>query len=94
MDNLHASFYQRHPEFVDRLPDRYQADVRAAADGANWYDGNALMIYRAAQIIGEDKMDKVWAQLFLEGGTEVPPYISVNDFLTACGLGKGAVGRE
>lgn len=94
MDNLHASFYQRHPESVDRLPERYQADIRAAADGANWYDGNALMIYRAAQIIGEDKMDEVWAQLFLEGGTEVPPYISVNDFLTACGLGKGAIGRE
>ncbi|WP_312939540.1 hypothetical protein [Oscillibacter sp.] len=94
MNNLHASFYQRNPAYVDRLPERYQADIRATADGANWYDGNALMICRAAQIIGEDELDAVWARLFLEGGTEVPSYISVNDFLAACGLEKGAVGRE
>ncbi len=94
MDNLNASFYQRYPEYVDLLPERLQSSIRANADGANWYDGNALMIYRAAQLIGEEKLDGVWAQLFTEGGTELPPYISLNDFLTACGLEKGDVGRE
>lgn len=94
MDNLNASFYQRHPEYVELLPERLQSSILANADGANWYDGNALMIYRAAQLIGEENMDKVWAQLFTQGGTELPPYISLNDFLTACGLEKGDVGRE
>lgn len=94
MDNLAASYYQRHPEYLDRLPEKYQNDVHSAESGANWYDGNALMIYRAAQLIGEDKMDAVWAELFQNGGSEMPPYISLNDFLNACGLEKGEVGRE
>ncbi|MEM1485616.1 M1 family aminopeptidase [Oscillospiraceae bacterium PP1C4] len=94
MENLAASFYRRHPEYIDRLPERYQNDILSNESGANWYDGNALMIYRAAQMIGEERMDEVWAQLFSQGGTEMPPFISLNDFLTACGLEKGAVGRE
>lgn len=94
MNNLHASFYQRYPEFIKQLPERYQAEIQAASDGANWYDGNALMIYRAAQIIGEDKMDDVWARLYEEGGTEFPPYISLGDFLDACGLKEGELRRD
>lgn len=94
MENQAASFYRRHPDYVDRLPERYRNDILAVESGANQYDGNALMIHRAAQIIGEEKMDEVWAQLFSQGGTEMPPYISLTDFLTACGLEKGDVGRE
>lgn len=94
MENLNASFYQRYPAYVELLPEHLQFSIRASADGANLYDGNALMIYQAAQLIGEEKLDEIWAQLFAQGGTEMPPYISLNDFLTACGLEKGDVGRE
>lgn len=94
MKSLADSFYHRHPEYADRLPERYRSNLLSISDGANWYDGNALMIYRAAQIIGQDKVDEIWARLYTEGGSEMPPYITLGDFLTACGLEKGEVGRE
>ena len=94
MADLAASYYQRHPEYVDKLPEKYQNGVRAAASSSNWYDGNALLIYRAAERIGNEQMDEVWAGLFQNGGAEMPPYISLGDFLHACGLEKGEVGRE
>ncbi|MBU5626763.1 hypothetical protein KQI82_07525 [Oscillibacter sp. MSJ-2] len=93
MSQLSASFYQRHPDYLNRLPERYQNDVSASAAGANWYDGNALMIYRAAERIGEEPLDDIWAKLYREGGTEMPPYITLGDFLGECGLEKGDVQR-
>ena len=49
MKDQHASFYQRHPEYLDRLPKRYSNEILASRSSSNWYDGNALMIYRAAE---------------------------------------------
>ena len=93
MAQLSDSFYQRHPEYLNRLPERYRNDVSANAAGANWYDGNALMIYRAAEQVGETALDAIWATLYQEGGTEMPPYITLGDFLDACGLKEGDVQR-
>lgn len=93
MRDQQASFYQRHPEYLDRLPLRYANTVMEMLNAANWYDGNALLIYRAAQKLGFGRVDEIWAALYAEGGSEMPPYISMNDFLSACGLTKGDVGR-
>ena len=96
MSDLAASFYQRHPEYLEVLPERYQSSIRSTAAGANWYDGNALLIYRAAERIGLTQMDAVWAGLYQRssGDQAELPYITMHDFLTACGLTEGDVGRE
>lgn len=88
-----SSFYLRHPEYLDRLPERYANDIRSSLNAANWYDGNALLIYRAAQKLGEDKVDDIWSSLYMNGGSEMPPHITLGDFLNACGLSKGEVSR-
>ncbi len=87
------SFYRRNPEYISLLPERYANDITASDRSVNWYDGNALMIYRAAEILGEEAVDNIWAELYAEGGTESPPYISKNDFLKACGLSEEDIGR-
>lgn len=80
------SFYVRHPEYLDRLPERYRGEISASIQSVNLYDGTALMIDRAAQLLGEAQLDAIWSALYREGGTEMPPYITLGDFLNACGL--------
>lgn len=89
-----ASFYDRHPEYLDRLPERYAGEIRAARSAAGWYDGNALMIYRAAQKLGEDRLDGIWSRLYTDCMTGDSQSITLGDFLEACGLEKGEIGRE
>lgn len=92
MAKLERSFYRRNPAYLDLLPEVYRNALLSEESGARWYDGNALLIHKIAQKIGEDKLDAVWAQLYTQGGTQMPPYISLTDFLDACGLTKGDVG--
>lgn len=87
------NFYLRHPEYVQLLPEAYANDVAAANQSVNWYSGNALMIYRAAELLGEERVDEIWSTLYQQGGAELPPYISKGDFLDACGLEEGVIGR-
>ena len=89
------NFYVRHPEYLERLPEEYAADLDAALSSVNLYDGTAQMIKNAEELVdGQEQMDAILSQLYQKGGTEIPPYISLNDFLNACGLTKEAVGRE
>ena len=87
------SFYMRHPEYLAILPEAYAAEVKAAADSVNWYDGTALMSYRAEQKIGRERLDAALARLYTQGGGELPPYITLGDFLNACDLEEGEIGR-
>lgn len=93
VDDNGKNFYLRHPEYLEKLPERFANDIQAACRSANWYSGNALMIYRAAERLGREQVDAVWSRLYLEGGTELPPYITKRDFLDACGLKEGEIGR-
>ena len=88
VDNANNSFYVRHPEYMDILPEEFAADIASTIKGVNLYDGTALMIKQIADKIGEDKLDDALSALYRDGGTESPPYISFNDFLNACGVSK------
>ncbi len=88
VDDANNSFYVRHPEYMDILPDEYAASIASAIKGVNHYDGTALMIKQIADKIGEDKLDAALSELYQNGGTEFPPYISFTDFLNACGVSK------
>lgn len=94
MADQQASFYRRHPEYLDRLPERYANEIRASHSGANGYDGNALLIYRAAQKLGADYVDEVWSKLYIGCASGEISEITMEDFLQACGLKKGEIGRE
>ena len=88
VDDANNSFYVRHPEYMEILPEEFAADIASTIHGVNLYDGTALMIKRIADKIGEDKLDAALSKLYQNGGTEAPPYISFNDFLNACGVSK------
>lgn len=94
MKDLNASFYQRNPEYLDRFPKRYINEVLSLRSGASWYDGNALMIYRAAQKIGFPKMDAILSELYIKGASGDGREITLSDFVNACGLEKGEIERE
>ena len=88
------NFYVRHPEYLDILPEAYAVELAQEARGVMAYQGYALMFHRAAGLLGgEDKLDEVLASLYASGGgTELPGYITLNDFLAASGLTKEALG--
>lgn len=88
------NFYVRHPEYLDILPEELVSNLKVETQGVNEYSGYALMFYRAAELLGgEDKLDAVLAALYQSGGgTEIPGYITLHDFLSASGLTKEALG--
>lgn len=83
------NFYNRHPEYLDILPEKYAARLHSGNTGTNMYSSIPLTIYKAAELVGgQERMDEILAELYQNGGTEMPPYITYNDFLDACGLRK------
>jgi len=95
INNTKNNFYVRNPEYREKLPEKYLVNLDTTLRSVNTYCGYAMMFNRAAELLGgEDKLDEVLKKLFLEGGTEFPPYISLNDFLTVSGLTKEELGIE
>ena len=43
---------------------------------------------------GEAQMDEILKGLFQQGGTEMPPYLTWQDFLDACGLTEEQLNLE
>lgn len=95
LSNSEKNFYVRHPEYLDRLPEEFAANIEASIQSVNQYDGTALMIKRAEALTGgQEALDAILSRLYQEGGTEMgPQYVTLNDFLNACDLTKEAVGR-
>lgn len=94
MEDNKKNFYLRHPEYLDQLPDSYANEIRAVCRSVNWYSGNALMMYRASGLVGEDAVDQVWSDLYLKSKNQEIPYITQDDFINACGLDREVIGRE
>lgn len=93
--NNERNFYVRHPEYLNRLPEAFAADIDSAIQSVNQYSGTALMIKRAETLVGgQEAMDAIFSRLYRKGGTELgPQYVTLTDFLNACNLTKEAVGR-
>ena len=92
IENQNRSFYNRHPEYLDVLPEKYSVNLRSGNWGTDMYSTMPYKIYKAAQLIGgEEKMDAVLAELYQNGGTQMPPIITYTDFLNACGLSEEAL---
>lgn len=88
------NFYLRHPEYRNRLPASYANEILAACQAVNWYSGNALMMYRASELLGEEEVDRIWSELYAKCQMGELPFITKKDFLDACGLDEEVIGRE
>ncbi|MEC0168823.1 hypothetical protein [Paenibacillus graminis] len=84
--DLSRNFYSRNPEYQNILPEKYISEMQDQFASINTTAVMALKIYKAAQRIGEEKMDTILADLYRNGGTEFPPFITWQDFLSACGV--------
>lgn len=88
VDSQNRSFYNRHPEYLELLPELYQSQVQASNRSINWYQRMPLMILKAEELVGgEDEMDKILHQMYM--AREDYNYdndFRYADFLRYCGL--------
>ena len=88
MDIQERGFYYRNPEYLDRLPEQYRADLSTMNRGTNLYSRMPLMILKGEQLVGgEEKMDEILRSVqsrFANNGFDKP--FTYQDFLDACGL--------
>ncbi len=95
LKNEKENFYSRHPEYLNILPKKYVNTLQSQFASTNTYSGMASKIYRAAKLVGgEEKMDAILAELYKNGGTEMPSMVTWHDFLKACGVTEGELNHE
>jgi len=88
VDIQERGFYYRHPEYLDKLPEQYRAQLNTRNRVTNLYSRMPLMILKAEQLVGgEEKMDVILRSVqkeFANNGFNRP--FTYKDFLDACGL--------
>lgn len=84
------NFYNRHPEYLDRLPEKYRIQLANENSSINMYMRMPLMILRAEELLGgEENMDKVLQKMFADRDNyREYPYFTYEDFLYYCALTK------
>ena len=90
VDDYDNDFYRRHPEYLELLPQQYQAEVLNATTAVRQYCLMPLKLLRAAQLVGgEDKLDAILSGLFQNRENwENGSMLTYEDFLRACNLTK------
>lgn len=92
VDDYYKNFYVRHPEFLDALPEAYQANIANSLSGMRRYAEMPLKILKAEQLVGgEEQMDRILSRLFQRELDYSFPYLTYADFLNACGLTEEAL---
>lgn len=89
VDEQNREFYYRHPEYLEKLPEKYRANLNDRNEAINWYSRMPLMIKRAEELVGgEEKMDEILQGMYKESFVRDPynnPF-TFQDFLDACNL--------
>ena len=83
------NFYFRHPEYLDRLPENYRANIVESEETINKYCRMPLMLLKAEEKLGGEKaMDDVLKKLYEKGGAygNVETPTTFQDFLDVSGL--------
>lgn len=96
VDIQNRNFYNRHPEYLELLPESYQARLNASNSSTNWYMRMPLMILKAEELVGgEEKMDEILHRMYSdrEKFTADHPF-GFQDFLDYCGLTEEDLGLE
>jgi hypothetical protein len=98
VDKQNRGYYNRHPEMLSKLPEKYQAELKTQSDDINKYCRMPLMILKAEQLVGgEANMDKILMSIQQKYAQDPYKYtspFSYRRFLDACGLKKGDLNLE
>ncbi|MBS6235483.1 MAG: hypothetical protein KH615_06095, partial [Clostridiales bacterium] len=87
VDDYYQNFYVRHPEYLEQLPEQYRADIANSLSQVRQYCEMPLKILKAEQLVGgEEAMDAILAKLFTRQLDPTYPYLTYQDFLSACAL--------
>lgn len=87
VEGQNRNFYNRHPEYLEMLPEDYRAGLRIANRGVNLYSRMPLMILKAEELVGgEENMDEILHQMFEDRYEYQQKYFTFQDFLDRCGL--------
>ena len=87
VDDYYLNFYVRHPEYLEMLPEAERLRISNSLSGMRQYSEMPLKLLKAEQLVGgEDAMDQILYDLFNREIDPMYPYITYDEFLSACGL--------
>ncbi len=88
VDEQNRNFYNRHPEYLEKLPDSYREQLSALNNSVNKYKRMPLMLLKAEELLGgEEQMDAVLKQMFTDYNSKRNQYdFTYKEFLDYCGL--------
>ena len=86
-DDYYLNFYVRHPEYLEMLPEAERLRISNSLSGMRQYSEMPLKLLKAEQLVGgEDAMDQILYDLFNREIDPMYPYLTYDEFLSACGL--------
>ena len=87
VDDYYLNFYVRHPEYLEMLPEAERLRISNSLSGMRRYSEMPLKLLKAEQLVGgEDAMDQILHDLFNREIDPMYPYLTYDEFLSACGL--------
>lgn len=87
VDNYYLNFYVRHPEYLEMLPEGERLRISNSLSGMRQYSEMPLKLLKAEKLVGgEETMDQILRDLFNREIDPVHPYLTYDEFLSACAL--------
>lgn len=87
VDDYYLNFYVRHPEYLEILPERERLRISNSLSGVRQYSEMPLKLLKAEQLVGgEAAMDQILHDLFNREMDPMYPYLTYDEFLSACAL--------
>ena len=87
VDDYYLNFYVRNPEYLEMLPEQVQLAISNSLSQVRQYNEMPLKIYKAEQLVGgEEAMDQILHGLFNRELNPMYPYLTYQEFLSACAL--------
>ncbi len=88
VDEQNRNFYNRHPKYLEKLPERYREQLSALNKSVNQYKRMPLMLLKAEELLGgEEQMDAVLKRMFTDYNSKGEQYaLTYKEFLDYCGL--------
>ena len=87
VDDYYLNFYVRNPEYLEMLPEQVQLAISNSLSQVRQYNEMPLKILKAEQLVGgEEAMDQILHDLFNRELDPMYPYLTYEEFLSACAL--------
>ena len=91
VDDYNLNFYVRNPEYLAALPEEQRLEITGSLAFVRQYCEMPLKILKAEELVGgEEAMDRILHDLFNRELDPMYPYLTYQDFLSACGLTGGS----